>query len=75
MSENNSEFLGANTAGASEFTDAYDRKEMIQSSAVLIQFQLPHAQLDIYGSNHFLVANIPILITDCIFLKGTQNLV
>ena len=24
MSEKNSEFLGANTAGASEFTDAYD---------------------------------------------------
>ena len=38
MRENNSEFLGENTVGASEFTDAYDRKEMIQSSDVLIHF-------------------------------------
>ena len=72
MSENNSEFLGANIAGASEFTDAYDRKEMIQSSAVLIHFYLPHAQLYIYGPEHILVANILILLTDCIFFKGDK---
>lgn len=73
MSENNSEFLGANTAGASEFTDAYDRKEMIQSSAILIHFSLPHAQLNLYGPDHILVANLLSLLTDCIFFEGDKE--
>lgn len=73
MSGNNSEFLGANTAGAFQFTYAYDQREMIQSSAILIHFSLPHAQLDLYGSEHVLVANLLSLFADCIFSKGDKE--
>lgn len=74
VSGNNSEFLGANTTGTLEFTDAYDRHEMIRSSAILIHFSLPHAQLDLYGSEHILVANLLSLLTDCIFFKGDKEI-
>jgi len=74
VSGNNSEFLGANTTGTLEFTDAYDRHEMIRSSAISIHFSLPHAQLDLYGSEHILVANLLSLLTDCIFFKGDKEI-
>eukprot|EP01018_Ginkgo_biloba_P036606 Gb_39311 [translate_table: standard] len=68
---NDSEFAAATAAGALEDSDSHIREEMVLSSALFFHCSLPHARLDLYGSDHVLIVNLLTLLTESIFCEGS----
>ncbi|XP_057821623.2 autophagy-related protein 2 isoform X2 [Cryptomeria japonica] len=67
---NNQEFIRATTAGALEDNDSHIREKMIQSSTLFIFFSLPHAKVDLYGSEHIVIVNLLSDLIDCVGFDG-----